>query len=210
MKKTQDVFTIKNGAVRLIDSGGYKTTGDAVILAECINAKSGTVLDVGIGAGGVALCMLDECPKLKVTGIDISEDMIGDAWANAVLNNRDIELLSADIFKWKTNRQFDFVVTNPPYFSGTPRKDGAHHNVDIYKWTAASAKRVRPRGYFYAIAGVDVMDKVIAALHDAKCGGITLKLIGRSPGGKLGAQNGIERVVISARKNVKTPARILP
>ncbi|MDR2268651.1 MAG: methyltransferase [Rickettsiales bacterium] len=200
MQKRQEFFAIKNGRVKMIDNGGYKTTADAIILAESANAKSGTVLDVGVGAGGVALCLLDKNPKLLITGIDISKKMLSDTSVNTLLNGRDIELLHADIFDWKTNRLFDFVVTNPPYFSGTARKDGAHHNVNIYEWTASCVKRLRARGMFFCIVAPAVMDKVIAALHDGKCGKIEIKPFATS--------NGIKRVIISARLGVKTPTKI--
>ena len=201
MKKTQDVFTILEGRVKLT-AGGYKPTSDAMWLAAAAETKGGSkVLDVGVGTGAVSLCLLEKNPGLKITGVDISEKMIGDAAANAKLNGREMELLSADIFTWKTNRQFDLVITNPPYFSGTARKDGAHHNADIYEWTAACVRRLRPRGVFYAIVPPAVMDKVIAALYDGKCGGLAIRPIVTS--------NGIARLVISARLGVKTPARIL-
>ncbi|MDR3208344.1 MAG: methyltransferase [Rickettsiales bacterium] len=180
---------------------GYRTTGDAIALACAVKAKKGAaVLDAGIGAGGVSLALLDANSKLKITGIDISADMLTHAMINAAANKREIELLQADVFNFKTSRLFDVVVTNPPYSSGTPRKDAAHHNADIYKWTAACAKRMKARGMFYAIAAPDVMDKIIAALHDSKCGEISVQ--------PLATKKGIERVIISARLGVKTPARI--
>ena len=185
----------------MIDSG-YKTTIDAVWLADAVAAGGNeTVLDVGIGAGGVALSLLERFPNLSVTGLDVSEDMLSHAWTNALLNGREIEMIKDSIFDWKTNAAFDIVVTNPPYFSGTPREDDAHHNVDIYEWTRASAKRVTPRGMFYAIAAPDVMDKIIAALVDGNFGGVSILPIATKP-------DNIERVIISARLNVKTPAKM--
>ena len=182
----------------MTDAGGYKTTGDAPALAAAVGASGpARVLDVGCGAGGVALCMMDENSKLKMTGIDMSDKMLADASRNARLNGRDIELLKRDIFDWKTTRQFDFVVTNPPYFSGTPRRDNAHHNVDIYGWTSACVKRLRARGVFYCIVSTGVMDKVIAALSNGKCGGITVRV---APS---------DRVIISGRLGVKTGAKLL-
>jgi hypothetical protein len=53
---------------------------------------------------------------------------------------------------------------------------------------------------FHMISAPDAMDKAIAALHDSKCGGISIR--------PLATENGIERVVISARLGVRTPARI--
>jgi tRNA1(Val) A37 N6-methylase TrmN6 len=201
VRKKQDIFTILDGRVKMTDAGGYKTTEDAVLLARAAmmsGAAAGAIsaLDVGAGAGGVALCLLDMNPKMKMAALDVSEKMLIDAGKNAMLNNRTLELIHADIFKWTTARQFDLVVTNPPYFFGTPRDDAAHHNADVYEWTNACAKRLRARGRFFAIADAGVMDKVIAALVTRKCGGITVMRAG-------------ERVVIGARAGVKTPAKFL-
>jgi tRNA1(Val) A37 N6-methylase TrmN6 len=92
------------------------------------------------------------------------------------------------------------VITNPPYFSGTPRADGAHHNADVYEWTRACARRLKARGTFLCIVAPAVLDKVVSALRDSKCGKIEL-----SP---IATGRGIERVVISARLGVGTGAAI--
>jgi tRNA1(Val) A37 N6-methylase TrmN6 len=201
MPKKQDFFTILDGRVKFTSDTGYKVTSDAIWLAESIEtAKNSKILDVGIGTGGVSLCMLDKNPDLKITGIDVSEKMITDATENAKLNNRTINIINADILNWKTNALFDCVVTNPPYFSGTERMDKAHHNIDVYKWVSMCTKRLRSRGTFHCIVCPDVMDKTFAALVDSKCGKIEIQPIQTS--------NGIERVIISARLGVKTPSKL--
>jgi len=185
---------------------GYKTTADAMWLAEAARAACGgkkrlAVLDAGIGPGGVALSLLDDNPALMVAGVDVSDQMLSAAWLNALANNREIELIQSDIAKWKTSRLFDVVVTNPPYLAGTARKDKAHHNADIYQWTRVCAKRLRARGMFYCIVAPDVLDKVVAALYDSNCGEIQLTPIETK-------KDSISRVIISARAGVKTPAKI--
>jgi len=201
-KKIQEFFTIMDGRVKMVDNG-YKTTVDAVWLADAVQPPKGTekLLDVGIGAGGASLCLLERFQNLNVTGIDISDEMLSSAWVNALANERGIALEIADIFKWKTGAQFDIVITNPPYFSGTPRKDKAHHNVDIYEWTRACIKRLAPRGMFYTIVAPDVLDQVVAAMYDAKLGAITLHPIATKT-------DNIERIVISGRLGVKTKANM--
>ncbi|MDR1027515.1 MAG: methyltransferase domain-containing protein [Rickettsiales bacterium] len=199
MPTQNDIFTICNGRVKMTGSG-YRTTEDAVLLADAVAVRPGaaglSVLDVGIGPGGASLALLNRVSGAKITGVDISEDMIARAGENAAMNGREIELIRGDIFTWRTARLFDVVMTNPPYFSGSARKDNSHHNIDIYKWVVASVRRLRARGYFYAIAATGVFDKIIAALVDAGCGAITLTDAG---GG---------RVIVAARKNVKTPAAV--
>ena len=191
-----------DGCVKMASSG-YRTTVDAVWLANTVAVPRGdeTVLDVGVGSGGVALCLMERFPNLKVTGIDISDAMLSNASVNALANRRDIKLEMNDILTWRTDKKFDIVMTNPPYFSGTPRDDAAHHNVDIYEWTRSCVKRLVPRGIFYTIVAPDVLDQVVAALYYSKCGAITLHPI---------ATNGdnIERIVISGRLNVKTKSKM--
>jgi len=190
------------GRVKMVDYG-YRTTADAVWLADQVSPQKGTetVLDVGIGAGGVSLCLLERFQNLVVTGIDTSDEMLSNAWVNALANGRDIALEMGDIFNWKTDAQFDIVVTNPPYFSGTPREDAAHHNADIYEWTRACIRRLTPRGMFYTIVAPVVFDQVVAAAYDAKLGAITMRPIATKT-------DNIERIIISGRLGVKSPSKL--
>lgn len=181
--------------------GIYNPTADAVWLAAFADRKTKTVLDVGIGTGGVSLCILAHNPNINITGIDVSDEMLAECAKNAELNARNIELVRADILTWRTGRTFDLVVSNPPYFNGTPAKHNAHHNADLYKWTRACMKRVKPRGYFHTIVDAVAMDKVIAALHDGKAGDIQIIPL-------FGAKNTAERVLIGARLGVGTGLRL--
>ena len=201
MAQKQAFFTVMGGRVKL-NRTNYNITSDAVWLAAfAANAKIKTVLDVGIGTGGVSLCLLAHNPNLKITGIDISKQMLDECKKNAEINKRNIELLNTDILNWKTARTFDAVITNPPYFKGTAAKHGAHHNTNLTAWTRACLKRVRPRGYFYAIVDALVIDEIIATLHDGKAGAIEILPL-------FGAKNTAERVLVRARLGVKTGTKI--
>lgn len=197
-----------------IRRGHYNPTSDAVWLAAAIshhtsNLKPQTsnptpyVLDVGIGTGAVSLCMLAHNPNLKITGIDISDEMLTAAADNTELNGRDIELINADITKWRTARTFDIVVTNPPYFRGSAARHNAHHNADIYEWVSKCIARVKPHGYFYTIVDAAVADKVIAALHNAKAGDIEIITLLGTPDAYTS-----ERAIIRARAGTNGPTRI--
>ncbi len=208
MRKTQDIFDISGGRVK-IRRGAYNPTSDAVWLAAAAPNKSKTILDVGCGTGAVSLCLLARNPNLEITGLDISDTMLIDAAANAELNGREIELVNNDILKWRTARTFDLVITNPPYFMGSAAKHNAHHNADIYAWTKKCIARVKPRGHFATIVATGVIDKVIAALHDANAGDIEIiPLFGSIPNPQSKAPS--ERAIIRARAGVRGPAKIHP
>lgn len=194
MLQKQDIFTLLGGKVRLY-RGSYNPTSDAVWLAAFAKSAK-TVLDVGIGTGGVALSYMYHNPDSVVTGIDVSEERLAECARNAELNERDIELLNQDIMTWKTTRTFDLVISNPPYFKGTPAKHGAHHNTDIQLWTKKCLARVRPRGYFCTIVDAAVIDIVISAMSET-CGELRIFPL-------FGAKNTAERVLIGGRLGVKS------
>ena len=131
MSTKQEIFSLIGGRVKF-KRGTYNPTSDAVWLAAfaaSVDAK--TILDVGIGTGGVSLCLSSHIPDAQITGLDISVEMLNQCEQNAELNSTDIELINTDIEQWRTNRTFDLVVTNPPYFYGTPAKHNAHHNANL-------------------------------------------------------------------------------
>lgn len=190
MSIKQEIFTLMGGRVKMY-RGHYNPTSDAVWLAAFAPRGAKTVLDVGIGTGGVSLCLLANNPDMDITGIDISDDMLTACRDNAELNGANIELLNADIATWRTNRTFDLVITNPPYFSGTPAKHNAHHNADLPEWVARCISRVRPMGTFCIITDAATAGVVIAQMAK-KLGDITMFPL-------FGARDTAERVLLSGR-----------
>ena len=175
MSEKQENFTLLNGRVKMVRSI-YNPTSDAVWLAAFVHtaAKIKTVLDVGVGTGGVSLCLMTHLPDIEVTGIDISDEMLEICKTNAELNNKNIKLMNQDILKWSTTERFDLVVTNPPYFWGTPAKHNAHHNIDLRNWIKHSGARVTSNGYFCTIVDSNCAADVISCLHDKSFGEIQI------------------------------------
>ena len=189
MTEKQEIFTLMGGRVK-IKRGRYNPTSDAVWLAAFPKKHPGTVLDVGIGTGGVALCLASHMPDIEITGIDISQEMLDECAVNFELNNKQAELVCDDIMTWKTDKTFDLVVSNPPYFKGTPAKHDAHHNADLYSWTARCVARVKPNGTFATIVDAAAAADVISAVNK-HCGDIKILPL-------FSTKNTAERVLISA------------
>ena len=179
------------GRVRLY-RGTYNPTSDAAWLAAfAADIPAKTVLDIGVGTGGAILCLLANNNIKSATGIDVSDKMLAECAKNAKLNNRNIELINADIMNWRTPRTFDLVITNPPYFRGTPASHNAHHNANIVKWTKKSVARVRPHGTFCTIVDAAVASEVISAISGT-CGDIAVSPL-------FSTKHTAERVIIRAR-----------
>ena len=76
------------------------------------------VCDVGTGSGIIAVAAAKHLPKSRVTAIDVSPAALdvarGNAQTHGVLDR--IEFFQSDLFAAVSpERQFDFVVGNPPY-----------------------------------------------------------------------------------------------
>jgi len=200
MAQRQEIFTLMGGRVRL-RRGRYNPTSDAVWLAAmAADTPAKSVLDVGIGTGGVALCLAANVPNATITGLDISPEMLAECADNAALNDRNIELITTDITTWRTSRTFDLVMTNPPYFQGTPARHNAHHNADLTVWTRRCLARVRPRGTFVTIIDAAATATVVAAMHE-KCGDIEIFPL-------FGAKKTAERVLVRGRVGTRGPAAV--
>lgn len=200
MKQRQEIFTLLGGRVNMM-RGTYNPTSDAAWLAAAVgDVPAKTVLDVGIGTGGVALCLHNHNKDAHITGLDTSSAMLAQCAENAELNNVNIELVNADITTWRTDQTFDLVVSNPPYFNGTPAAHNAHHNADLATWIKKCVARTRPRGTFCTIVDAKCTATVIAAMHPT-CGAIEIFPL-------FGAANTAERVIIRGRVGVKTGTTI--
>ena len=180
--------------------GIYNPTSDAVWLAAFIEGAPKTVLDVGTGSGAVALCLMARIPNIKMTAIDISPDMLAAARENFELNNQTAEFINADIMTWKTDQTFDLVITNPPYFDGTPATHNAHHNADLVQWTRKCIARVKPGGTFAIIVDAPKVAPIIAEMT-GHCGDFRILPL-------FSNKNTAERILLSVRLGRAPHARV--
>ena len=73
-----------------------------------------SILDIGTGSGIIAITIQKET-SLNVTAVDISENALKIAKKNAENLDAKIEFIYSNLFENLKNRQFDFIVSNPPY-----------------------------------------------------------------------------------------------
>jgi release factor glutamine methyltransferase len=85
---------------------------------EVIPEAGGVVVDVGTGTGAVALAVKRFRPDVRVLAIDVSEDAVAVALANASRHGLDVEVLPGDLLSplpADLRGRIDVVVSNPPY-----------------------------------------------------------------------------------------------
>ena len=191
MVEKQEVFTIMGGRVKIL-RGPYNPTSDAVWVSAFVDGQPKTALDVGTGTGGVALCLMARIPNIDMTAIDVSQEMLDAAAGNFKLNNQNADFIKTDIMTWHTDKTFDLVITNPPYFKGTPANHNAHHNADLVAWTKHCIARVKPGGEFVRIVDMAEIANVIAEMCRHRCGDFRILPL-------FSTKDTAERVLISAK-----------
>ncbi|MGE3248018.1 MAG: tRNA1(Val) (adenine(37)-N6)-methyltransferase [Beijerinckiaceae bacterium] len=180
--------TLLAGRLRLRQlETGHRAGTDAVLLAACIGAATGTLADIGAGVGAAGLAVAQRNPDMNVLLAELEPDLAAVAEQNIERNGLSgrARVVCADILSAKARAAAgladncaDILVTNPPYqaaaasrVSPDPLKARAHtlpgsplEGLDL--WLRACAAMLRPGGTFAMIHRADALGDVISA-----CGG---------------------------------------
>ena len=160
------------------------------VLRAFPEAKTFTVLDLGVGSGAILLAILTERPAAKGLGVDISEDALATARENAA--NLDLDtraaFLRTDWTAGLSDNDFDVVVSNPPYIASSViptldhevkghdpllALDGGTDGLDAYRILSTEILRVlKPGGPFFIEIGHDQKDQVEALFKAAGAEGV--------------------------------------
>ena len=142
------------------------------VLELAREARQPRIVDVGTGSGCIALALAHELKGADMFGVDLSADALEIARANAArlqLDDR-VRFLQSNVLEaLAARRDFDFVVSNPPYV-GFNEADKVQRSVFEYEPKMA---------VFAGDSGLDVIRPLIAEAHS------TLK-----PGGWLAMEIG--------------------
>lgn len=212
-------YTLLGGriALRAPDGGPGRPAVDPVLLAAAVAARAGeSVLDVGCGAGAVALCLASRVSRLSIAGIDIDPGLVEAAGENARRNGLDgLSFAAADVaqgFAAAGLAPAAQVVTNPPFAElgqGNPppgaarRRAHVGENISLDAWVGFCLDALKPKGRLTLILRADRLDALVAALA-GRAGEITIFPVWTKPG------RAAKRVLVSARKGVRSPAALAP
>lgn len=120
------------------EKASHKVGADGVTLGAWCHIPEHThhILDIGTGTGLLALMMAQRCTQAHITAIEIDQDSYQQAVENIQhsLWNERITVIHSSIQEWteQTKKQFDLIVSNPPYFdhalkaNNTSRSNARH------------------------------------------------------------------------------------
>ena len=138
---------------------GYRAGVDPVLLAAATPARAGDqVLELGCGVGTAALCLTARVQGVRVTGVELQPDYADLARRNAAENGSAFEIVTADLSALPADlrqRQFAFVIMNPPYFDrsgGTASGDAGRDialvgETPLATWLDVGIRRIAPKGH---------------------------------------------------------------
>lgn len=142
------------------------------------------IVDLGTGTGAIALALLQECPEAEAMGIDISEDALKTAAANAERNGLSSRFTTrAGPWFERTSERFDLIISNPPYirsdvvvglepevtnFDPMAALDGGADGLEAYRAIAAEAlEHLEDHGLVGLEIGFDQRDDVTQIFEEA-------------------------------------------
>ena len=120
-----------------------------LILKKDLDGKE--ILDIGTGSGCIAISLAKNLPNAKVSALDISSDAQEVARENAKLNNVNIEFIYADIFKYKSDKMYDIIVSNPPYVLESEKLLMKHNVLKHEPYLALFVDDIEPLKYYESI-----------------------------------------------------------
>ena len=76
----------------------------------------GDVLDVGAGCGILGLLLKRDFESINLSLLEIQERNLEILRLNSLQNDLPAEILHADFAEFKSEKRFDFIVSNPPFY----------------------------------------------------------------------------------------------
>jgi len=182
-REDETVDGLLNSRLRVIQKKkGYRFSLDALLLAHFIRLRrDDSLLDMGAGSGVIALITAMRRPDVRVTGIDIQEDMAAMATRSAALNGLEDRVIFrvGDVRLIRRSfeaESYDAVVFNPPYRkvnSGriNPRgeKALARHEIrgTLGDFLEAASYVLKPGGRLFVIYPARRLASLIAGMRES-------------------------------------------
>ena len=164
-------FNFKQFSVQQ-DLCSMKVGTDGVLLGAWTNTDNANrILDIGTGTGLIAL-MLAQRSNANIIALDAEANAFEQAKINfdaSPWTNR-LQLVLSKIQNYQTDKKFDLIVSNPPYFSGYYSSDDLSRDIarsaDMllsYEELITAVKRLlKEEGRLSLILPADQQERIIA------------------------------------------------
>ncbi len=115
--KFEDAKAREDFTAECLRDGGFAVC-DERSLKGALNPRAiyGDVLDVGAGCGILGLLLKRDFESINLSLLEIQERNLEILRLNSLQNDLPAEILHADFAEFKSEKRFDFIVSNPPFY----------------------------------------------------------------------------------------------
>lgn len=136
----------------------FRVGTDGVLLGALADVENADkILEVGTGSGLISLMLAQRNPNAITSALDINAEAVALAsenFRNSPFSNW-IWAVHADFKEFKTEKRFDLIISNPPYFEDNPSEKDLlarqQRELSFDELIKKSAQLLSPRGRFSVI-----------------------------------------------------------
>lgn len=159
IKEDERIDDLELKGLKIIQNKKWFCFGiDSVLLSDFAKDihKNSEILDLGAGNGILELLLSAKIEKSKITGIEVQEKVCEMARRSILLNGLEdrIEMINANIKSLGKIKEYDAVVTNPPY-----KENGTGLKNDIEAKLIARHEILASLEDFIKVASINLKDK---------------------------------------------------
>ncbi|MBS4312969.1 tRNA1(Val) (adenine(37)-N6)-methyltransferase [Campylobacter vulpis] len=194
-------------------SNAYRYNSDSLLLSAFIledNLSKKTLLDVGAGCGIIGILLKNYYHHLKLSLLDLQKENILLIKENLRQNALEAEFFHSDFKEFKSEKRFDYIVCNPPFYrQGTQKSTNLHKSIsknasflpleDLVKGVDSL---LAPRGVFYFCYEALALSEICVILEKYKLKMTKIRFIHSKKGIKA------RLVLVKVIKNAKSPCEV--
>ena len=172
-------FLESSGQTIIVDNNLFKITSDPLLLAAFSKEnikKSGTLLDIGAGNGILPLLLVSNIYLTKISAVEIQKDSFDCLERNIALNSLSDKIIPyhTDINDFFPDFEFDYIISNPPYYRKSSGSLPQSEEISIAKFEIKmtldnlifNIKRLlKNHGFFYIIIIPGRLNDLLKAVY---------------------------------------------
>ena len=172
-------FLESSGQTIIVDNNLFKITSDPLLLAAFSSEnikKSGTLLDIGAGNGILPLLLVSNIYLTKISAVEIQKDSFDCLERNIALNSLSDKIIPyhTDINDFFPDFEFDYIISNPPYYRKSSGSLPQSEEISIAKFEIKMSldnlifnikRLLKNHGFFYIIIIPGRLNDLLKAVY---------------------------------------------
>ena len=200
-------------------SKGYRYNSDTHFLYNFIKINlqkykniKGDILDIGSGSGILGLLLKRKYHKLNLYQIEIQDEFAFLSTKNTSINNLSSTLYQDDFLNYDFNQKFDYIVSNPPFYSSNVIKS-ENNSLKIARYSDSLplkdfiqkvSKILTPKGKFFFCYDAKELDNIIKYISNTNLNIEVIQFLHPTD------EKTATLVMVYAKLNSKSQLQILP